>query len=223
MNHSPPIIKVIASLVFCCSFISCDNRIQQRSYKETILEPKSQEQDLLAIHANVPQFLLKDKKVSVEEEIENLFQPQSKVSWTVPDGWSEYPGSGMRMATLKSKDEFPVECSLVSLEGRAGGLESNVIRWMQQIQLSIPSEEVLNEFLASQESIQLNQGPAAKIIDLTPFSVEANQEQASMIAALIINEQSTLFVKMTGSVTNLTQQKNKLKQTRKTHCFQQGQ
>jgi hypothetical protein len=60
--------------------------------------------------------------------------------WSLPEGWREEPGSGMRYATLLiPTDESPLEMSAISLPSGEGDVEtyvlSNVNRWRGQMGL----------------------------------------------------------------------------------------
>lgn len=57
------------------------------------------------------------------------------LAWSLPDGWSEEAGSGMRIATLRPAMFPSVEVTIIALEGQAGGELANVNRWREQIGL----------------------------------------------------------------------------------------
>lgn len=57
------------------------------------------------------------------------------LAWTLPNGWSEEAGSGMRIATLRPALYPSVEVTIIALEGPAGGELANVNRWREQIGL----------------------------------------------------------------------------------------
>jgi len=119
------------------------------------------------------------------------------LSWETPNGWIQQKGSGMRLATFKAESKSgPVQCSLISLGGQAGGIESNVLRWMKQIKVQVPGNEPMKKFLSRQEDIITKGEFSIKIINLA----EISQDKApSMIAAIAEIKSMTIFVKMTGS------------------------
>lgn len=59
--------------------------------------------------------------------------------WTLPEGWSQEPGSGMRFATLRiSTTEKPLELTVIALGSSEGDefLLLNVNRWREQMTLA---------------------------------------------------------------------------------------
>ncbi len=83
------------------------------------------------------------------------FSSQGKPEWTLPQGWQEQPGSGIRFATLLiPADDKPLEVSVTALPRTSGDdqgyLLSNVNRWRGQMKLP----PITKEQLAS-ESTQL--------------------------------------------------------------------
>lgn len=63
-------------------------------------------------------------------------QGQPPIAWTVPEGWKQEPGEGLRYATfvLGSKDA-PLELTVHRFEGAAGSVLANVNRWRDQMGL----------------------------------------------------------------------------------------
>jgi hypothetical protein len=60
----------------------------------------------------------------------------SKVSYTVPEGWEEFPASGIRKANLKVADENgSAELTVLAFPGDVGGTLANMNRWRGQIGL----------------------------------------------------------------------------------------
>lgn len=62
-------------------------------------------------------------------------QGSAALAWSLPDGWSEEAGSGMRIATLRPALYPSVGVTIIALEGPAGGELANVNRWREQIGL----------------------------------------------------------------------------------------
>lgn len=90
-----------------------------------------------------------------------------KPQWTLPEGWREKPGSGMRFATLEfGPADGPLELSVIPLGVPPGDpsayVLSNVNRWRQQVQL--PPIEA-GELDKQSEKIELD-GTIATAVDL---------------------------------------------------------
>ena len=73
-----------------------------------------------------------------------------EISWTLPEGWTEKPGSGFRHATLIST-EPTIEVSISKLPKAGGALLPNVNRWRGQLKLPALTEEQLKEQIFSQK------------------------------------------------------------------------
>lgn len=135
---------------------------------------------------------------------------KAPLSWRTPEGWSEEKGSSMRVVTFRTKDDTGgIECSIVTLGGQAGGVQSNVVRWMKQINLDVPPTGQLREFLSRQETLKAEGGFNLKMIDMTEFVQEASFP--SMIAAIAELQDMTIFVKMTGAKESLIENRDKFK------------
>ena len=73
------------------------------------------------------EFLQLIQSIRFEEE-----QPR----WTLPSGWTQEEGTGMRLATLKfGSEKPPLELSVIGLPQDGGGLLKNVNRWRGQVGL----------------------------------------------------------------------------------------
>ena len=122
------------------------------------------------------------------------------IRWTAPQGWTEQKGSGMRVVTfLNVNKDFPVETTIVSLAGQAGGVAANIVRWMQQLKMPVPSDHDLMEFIASSEKIQTASGLSLVFFDFTRLQNDAGPEAPSMFAAIVEGQETQIFIKMTGS------------------------
>src|SRR5262245_51417103 len=96
-------------------------------------------------------FKLTGDKLAVEPQYEAFLQfvgsikfsaaPDSKPSWTLPEGWKELPGREMRFATIQiAADGKPLELSVIPLP-KAGddtqkSILDNVNRWRGQLKLA---------------------------------------------------------------------------------------
>jgi len=154
------------------------------------------------IHANLN---MGDMSMADSAQLESSVD-RSPLKWSTPKGWFEKKGSGMRLATFTNEDSS-IETTIVSLGGSAGGLESNVKRWLGQINISVSDNE-LQEFMRSQETLPTKVQWPAILFDLTRLQEESSGDAPSMAAAIIDRGQSQIFIKMTGAkeaiVKNLT-------------------
>jgi hypothetical protein len=71
-----------------------------------------------------------------------------KPEWTLPEGWSAIPGSGMRFATLQlDKGDKPLELSVIALPKSGVGDDEyvlmNINRWRGQLKLDNTTTEKL--------------------------------------------------------------------------------
>ncbi len=131
---------------------------------------------------------------SANEETKNMF------AWKTPEGWMEMPGNGMRIATFHLADKpQDIDISIVSMGGMAGGLESNIKRWLGQINVQISDDQLKSFIQSSQGNVfnfsQLQKGQAAS--------------SKSMIAAMLSLKDMTVFVKMAGSIEAVNANKEK--------------
>jgi len=160
-------------------FTSCEQPIASREFEEIVTASATDSHEFMRSAPN-----------AAEQQL------NFSLSWEVPRGWSEEKGSGMRLVTFRAQDGS-VECSIISLGGQAGGLRSNVTRWMGQINIDIPADDQFDEYLSRQKILKTKGGFPMTIIDLSELS--DGQQNPSMIAAIAEFEDKTIFVKMTGS------------------------
>ena len=188
-------------LIVPFGFCSCTKKEGKRKYTEIVIEPSAP----FAPFAHG----FKDGDMSAFKDMPSS-APDIKLSWRLPVDWVEREKGGMRLAAFSSgSGEGAVECTIISLPGAAGGLESNVTRWIGQINLEIPPQEKFAEFLNAQEKFSTGKGLAGTTVDLTQLTPDTNQR--SMIAALVNAEEDTLFIKMTGTKASLEKNREKFK------------
>lgn len=92
---------------------------------------------------------------------------KSAPEWTVPDGWTQQPGSGMRHATLQIGDGGP-ELTVIALPTPDGGDEyllSNINRWREQIQLA----PIQSDQLATESELVPLEGCEATVVSMSGF------------------------------------------------------
>ncbi len=125
-----------------------------------------------------------------------------KLQWELPEGWHDFPGSGMRMAVIKTSDaEGADECGIVSLPGAAGGLEANVTRWLGQLNITLPPESV-EKFISSQQRIKTRGNFELVLIDFG--SLVKDDAGTSMLVGVATPGNYSYFIKLTGKKSNLS-------------------
>jgi hypothetical protein len=117
----------------------------------------------------------------------------------------------MRIATftMGSEGEEGI-CTLITLSGPAGGLESNVARWLGQMELPVPDEAAFAQLLESQERLQTQGELEGVIVDLLPLTREQGTREDSMIVGVVTIGSQTAFLKLTGPLTLLDREKAQL-------------
>lgn len=112
------------------------------------------------------------------------------LAWTLPKGWTQGPGDGMRFATLKPAAQERIEVSVVVLPGSAGGELANVNRWRGQIGLPAIDEAALGSM---RRMLRTRAGP----VSVYDFSSEG-ETKSRVVAGLAVAAGNTWFIKMTG-------------------------
>jgi hypothetical protein len=117
-------------------------------------------------------------------------RPDSGLAWTLPKGWTQSKGGGMRYATIKPANGGNLEISVVVLPGEAGGEVANVNRWRGQLGAAPLDEKSAS---AARTLVQTKAGPFA-LYDFQGPGAKATR----MIAALAVVDGNTWFLKMLG-------------------------
>lgn len=115
----------------------------------------------------------------------------ASLKWTLPAGWTQDAGSGMRYATIKAPTPGKLDISVVVLPGAAGGELANVNRWRGQLGLAPVEESALAALRAPLQS----KAGAMSVYDL----VSDGEQKSRMVAGLLMAaDGSTWFLKMVG-------------------------
>ncbi len=121
----------------------------------------------------------------------------SGFTWTVPAGWENREPGMMRVANLGITGQPDVECYLTELSGSAGGLDSNINRWQQQMnQPALTPEQI-----AALPKHPLLGGEASYVIidgSYGGMSGAVVKENFRMYGLALMSEATSYFVKMTG-------------------------
>lgn len=116
---------------------------------------------------------------------------QGALKWSLPKGWSELPGGGMRFATFKAPYAGKLEATVVVLPGPAGGELANVNRWRGQIALPALDEAGLAK---ARTGLKTRAG-AVNVYDFT----SEGQSKSRLVAGYISTpDGNTWFLKLTG-------------------------
>ena len=122
------------------------------------------------------------------------------LKWSLPKGWSEEPGGGMRFATFKAPYPGKLEATVVVLPGPAGGELANVNRWRGQISLPALDEAAL----VKARTVLKTKAGAMNVYDFT----SEGQAKSRMIAGYITTpDGNTWFLKLTGDAAPVAQAK----------------
>ncbi len=126
--------------------------------------------------------------------------PTANWQWQKPAAWTQEEASGMRLATLHlSAGPASAECSIIPLQGEAGGLRANVDRWLQQLGQEPFSDRQFVDFLSKQEKIVTRGGGEGLILDLTNLAGQRGDRQhEALLVGVIRTGTETLFVKLGG-------------------------
>lgn len=190
-------MKLNLLIVFLLLFGGCDRPATERHYTEITIESPLK---MMEAAPNDPHAFLKSMghpDVDMSQMSTGAVSSAS-IRWEVPAGWTEKPGGGMRIATFVTEEEDPIECSIVSLGGSAGGMKANIVRWLGQLDITDVDDAELDRFMESHETFSSKGGYAVHIFDLTKFQQSGPDTTLSMIASIVEGESETVFVKMNG-------------------------
>jgi hypothetical protein len=198
------LMQYLLILLLVCAF-GCDRADKSmREYDEVAVASP-----LIAVEEDLAQFnpsmndvmnTMKNEELMPSTQMPQFLESSKanvSLSWQRPSGWIEAPGEGMRVVTFRS-NENPIECSIVSLGGPAGGLEANFKRWLGQLGIDL-DEASLKEFIDSQEKIQTSEKISMTVANFTSLQKDLPPQTPSMIATILETEGKTIFIKMTGS------------------------
>jgi hypothetical protein len=180
-------------LIISVLFWGCSKQSPERHYKEVVIQAPA---------SNAP-FMGEDPHARLGLDIPIIKQhtrEDNALVWEVPDGWREEPAAGMRLATFKLADNpDEIDVSIVSLGGMAGGIQANLERWAKQIDLNIDPSQ-FDSFVNAAPKIKTQSGTDAVLFDFTKLQSGSTPSAKSTIAAMIEMEDTTVFVKMTGTI-----------------------
>lgn len=124
-----------------------------------------------------------------DHEHEHTAGPRG-VRWTLPSGWKETPGTGMRLATFVPPGGVKAEGTVVALPGDSGGELENANRWRGQIGLT-PTDAA--GLAAARTTFSTKAGPVT-VYDF----LGTGEKRTRLIAAVVKTGEMTWFFKLTG-------------------------
>jgi hypothetical protein len=183
-------------LVTLIAAVSCGDSSKVRKYKEKASPAAKTQQD---------------KQASPAPGAGSM-PAHGHFQWNTPEGWNENrASSGLRLATftVKSGDMESI-CTIIPLQGEAGGLKANVTRWLGQITdpMNLDARAVGQLLNAREKFLTKGQFPAV-LIDFTP--VTPNPTDKCILAAVLTVQGNSIFIKMTGQKSHLIESKAKFK------------
>jgi len=132
----------------------------------------------------------------------------SPLEYDRPEGWRDGRQSAMRLASF---DVGPTAAAAeVTVIVAGGDLRDNVARWIGQVLEGAPDDAVVDRAMKNAESLTVSERDAQRFL-LYPDEL-GNEKQPTAIDAVIVplENQSSLFVKMTGPVETVRQQADEL-------------
>lgn len=180
-------INYLISLFFVMFLVGCSDSSEQtmRTYKEIDINPPTTQ--------TIP-------SLSNENSHDNL-------DWITPSGWIEKGGNNMRLATF-SNDSDSIETTIVRFGGQGGSERENILRWLKQLELNDLSDTQITDFISAAPKVKNTSGFSGKIYDfslLQPEKADAN----TFISSIMIIKGQTVFVKMSGSIEAVQQDRPK--------------
>lgn len=131
---------------------------------------------------------------------------ESELSFDRPEGWRQGRMSMMRMAAFNvGPEDAPAEVTVI----RAGGdTRGNVARWLGQLWNNArPPEEVVDQALADAQSLEVDNREAQRFV----LKGETPDRGDAIDATIIpLEDGFSLFVKMTGPVSTVTEQSDEM-------------
>lgn len=122
-----------------------------------------------------------------------------RLSYAVPEGWTDGGASGMRLATMLIGD--PADKLEVTVIPASGTLESNVERWQGQLSPNASAEarqDAVQRAITAAEQVDAA-GATATVVLLTDASTATPDFGEAILGAMIpVTDATSLFVKFKG-------------------------
>lgn len=129
--------------------------------------------------------------------------------WTLPEGWTQLPGKGMRFATLQIEaaqgDRPALEVRVTPLSASAADVANNVRRWADQIGIASLTDQQLAE---ATQTIEID-GLSATLVDLVGPASQDKPAQRTF-AAMLVADATVWFFMITGEDQRVAQHRQEL-------------
>jgi hypothetical protein len=207
-TYSRTLMQFLFITVFIFPFLvcGCGTKSPERHYQEVVIKAP----------ASTAPFMGEDPHAGLGLDIPIIkkhTREDNTLAWDIPAGWQEEPGSGMRVATFKlAQNPDEIDVSIVSLGGIAGGLEANLARWATQINLKLAADDDLPKLISGATTLTTRDGSKAQIFDFTQLQQGQDPSTKSTIAAILELDDTTVFVKMTGTIQAVLKNKEAFQQ-----------
>lgn len=115
------------------------------------------------------------------------------LAWRTPDGWTEQPAGGMRLASFTLPG---AECAIISFPGVMAGAEGKIRMWLSQLGGAMPADPAIAAFIDAPRRIKTDGGFDCALYDFSQL-VGAGAP-ASIVAGLLTVEGSEIAVRLKG-------------------------
>ena len=151
---------------------SCDSE----SYIRTYRLPKKSNDVPVQVKRNI-------EASKINEKSRNF-----TLKWKKPDGWEQFDGHAMRMASFYVPHSAGKgELSITEFSGMSGGIQANINRWRGQI--SLPPESI-ESILKASSSFD------SKLGDFLFFELVNEKSNQGILASIFELTNRTVFVKL---------------------------
>ena len=141
--------------------------------------------------------LVKTNKPKIADNDQQPKNNQTKLLWDKPESWIPSVGSSMRLASFAIPySGGSGDLSVIQLGGTGGGLESNVNRWRNQLNLESLSLIEIEKNIVNKEGVM---GIYSVIIIINEAI------DSAFMCAIIPAEKNTIFIKLSLSPKGITE------------------